>query len=156
MKIRAVDAVWLHVPLPADKQHVSDFGRIAAFDAVLVTVTTECGLVGHGEAKPAVGSAGDGRALVAIVENELRPRLLGRDPREVGRAFGLMYNGSRAGHAERTGRAMPILGRRGASMAVLAQHAAMHLQTRRLHLLAQWGLARWDAKRARQPRDACA
>ena len=49
-----------------------------------------------------------------------------------------------------------ILGRRGASMAVLAQHAAMHLQTRRLHLLAQWGLARWDAKRARQPRDACA
>lgn len=120
MKIRAVDAAWLHVPLPADKQHVSDFGRIAAFDAVLVTITTECGLVGHGEAKPAVGSAGDGRALVAIVENELRPRLLGRDPREVGRAFGLMYNGSRAGHAERTGRAMPILGRRGAHTVAIA------------------------------------
>jgi len=120
VKIRAVDAVWLHVPLPAEKQHVSDFGRIAAFDAVLVTVTTEFGLVGHGEAKPAVGSAGDGRALVAIVENELRPRLLGRDPREVGRAFGLMYNGSRAGHAERTGRAMPILGRRGAHTVAIA------------------------------------
>jgi hypothetical protein len=49
-----------------------------------------------------------------------------------------------------------ILSRRGASLAVLAQHPAIHLQTRRLHLLAQSDLARRDAKRARQPRDACA
>ena len=35
MKIRSVDAAWLHCPLPASTQHVSDFGRIAAFDAVL-------------------------------------------------------------------------------------------------------------------------
>ncbi|MCA8949255.1 MAG: mandelate racemase/muconate lactonizing enzyme family protein [Planctomycetes bacterium] len=120
MKIRSVDAVWLHCELPPASQHVSDFGRIAAFDAVLVTIATEDGLVGYGEAKPAVGSAGNGRALVAIVEHELRPLLLGRDPREVGRAWTAMYNGTRAPLAARSGRAMPVLGRRGAHTAAMA------------------------------------
>lgn len=120
MKIRAVDAAWLHCPLEAQKQHVSDFGRIAAFDAVLVTITTDDGLVGYGEAKPSVGSAGNGAALVAIVQHELRPLLVGADAREIGRLWGRMYNGARAGHAERTGRAMPVLGRRGAHSAAMA------------------------------------
>ena len=60
MKIAAIEACWLHVPIPAERQHVSDFGRIAAFDTTLVTIRTESGLVGHGEAKSTVGSAGDG------------------------------------------------------------------------------------------------
>lgn len=120
MKIRSVDAVWLHCPLDAARQHVSDFGRIAAFDAVLVTVTTEDGLVGHGEAKPAVGSAGNGAALVAIVERELRPLLVGQDARHIGRAWSRMYNGVRAGLAERSGRAMPVLGRRGVHTAAMS------------------------------------
>ncbi len=120
MKIRSVDAAWLHCPLDAAKQHVSDFGRIAAFDAVLVTVTTEDGLVGHGEAKPAVGSAGNGAALVAIVERELRPLLVGQDARHIGRAWSRMYNGVRAGLAERSGRAMPVLGRRGVHTAAMS------------------------------------
>lgn len=120
MKIVRVEADWLHVPLQAEKQHTSDFGRITAFDAVLVTITTDSGLVGYGEAKPAVGSAGNGAALCAIVRHELAPLLVGADARDVSRAWQRMYNGSRAGHAERFGRAMPVLGRRGIHVAAMS------------------------------------
>jgi D-galactarolactone cycloisomerase len=120
VKIRSVDAVWLHVPLDSQQQHSSDFGRITAFDAVLVTVATDDGLTGYGESKPAVGSAGDGAALVAIVQKELRPLLLGQDAGDIGRLWGRMYNGSRAPLAARAGRAMPVLGRRGAHSAAMA------------------------------------
>ncbi|MFK7743146.1 MAG: mandelate racemase/muconate lactonizing enzyme family protein [Planctomycetota bacterium] len=120
MKIQSVEAAWLHCPLSAAQQHVSDFGRLKAFDAVLVTVTTECGLVGYGEAKPAVGSSGNGAALVSIVCEELRPLLLGQDPRAISHLWGCMYNGTRAGHASRSGRAMPVLGRRGVHVAAMS------------------------------------
>jgi len=56
MKIRDVNAVWLHCPLPEKKQHISDFGRMKAFDGVIVTIRTHDGLVGYGEAKAGVGS----------------------------------------------------------------------------------------------------
>lgn len=119
-RIHSVEAAWLHVPLPAAAQHVSDFGRIAAFDAVLVTIRTEGGLVGYGEAKPAVGSSGNGAALVALVEQELRPLLVGQDALHIGALHARMLNGTRTGLALRAGRAMPILGRRGAHAFALA------------------------------------
>ena len=68
MRIQDVGAVWLRCPIPAERQHVSDFGRLATFDTVLVTVTAEDGLRGYGEARPAVGSAGTGSAIVALVD----------------------------------------------------------------------------------------
>lgn len=120
MKITHVEAAWLHVPLDTAAQHVSDFGRITAFDAVLVTIRTDAGLVGYGEAKPAVGSAGDASAIVAIVRNELAPALIGEDPGDIGRLWMRMYNGSRAGLAQRFGRAMPVLGRRGIHVAAMS------------------------------------
>ena len=120
MRIRDVDAVWLHCPLPEAKQHTSDFGRITAFDSVIVTIRTEDGLVGFGEAKAGVGSEGNGAAVVAIIENELRPLLAGQDPRNISRLWIRMMNGSRAGLAERFGRPMPILGRRGIHVAAIS------------------------------------
>ena len=120
MKIRDVEAVWLHCPLPEAAQHTSDFGRITAFDGVIVTIRTEDGLVGFGEAKAGVGSAGNGAALVAIIENELRPLLVGEDARNISRLWNRMMNGSRAGLAERFGRPMPILGRRGVHVAAIS------------------------------------
>ena len=57
MKIADIAATWVHVPIPHERQHVSDFGRIASFDSVVVKVETEAGLVGWGEAKAGVGSA---------------------------------------------------------------------------------------------------
>ncbi|MDA1260691.1 MAG: mandelate racemase/muconate lactonizing enzyme family protein, partial [Planctomycetota bacterium] len=101
MKIREVEAVWLRVPLPAAKQHVSDFGRIEAFDGVLVTIRTENGLVGYGEAKAGVGSAGDCAGLTAILAREFAPRLIGADAREITRIGQSLSNGVRAPLAER-------------------------------------------------------
>jgi len=120
MKIRDVEAVWLHCPLPEKKQHTSDFGRMTAFDGVIVTIRTDDGLVGYGEAKAGVGSAGNGAALVAIIENELRPLIIGEDARNISRLWNRMMNGSRAELAERFGRPMPILGRRGVHVAAIS------------------------------------
>jgi hypothetical protein len=107
-------ATWLRCPLDAARQHVSDFGRIAAFDAVLVTITTER-RVWSATARPSPPSAA--RATAPRSSRSCRtncaPLLLGADAREIGRLWGRMYNGVRAPLAERSGRAMPVLGRRG-------------------------------------------
>ncbi|MFN0205633.1 MAG: mandelate racemase/muconate lactonizing enzyme family protein [Planctomycetota bacterium] len=120
MKIISVDASWLHCPLPPERQHTSDFGRISAFDSVLVTVRTEDGLTGYGEAKPAVGSSGSGAALVAIINQEFRAILTGADSSQINALWSKMYNGSRAAAAQHFGRPMPILGRRGLHVAAIA------------------------------------
>jgi D-galactarolactone cycloisomerase len=120
MKIRDIEATWLHCPLPEKTQHTSDFGRMTAFDGVIITVRTDDGLVGYGEAKAGVGSAGNGAALVAIIENELKPLLVSEDARNISRLWNRMMNGSRAELAERFGRPMPILGRRGIHVAAIS------------------------------------
>jgi L-alanine-DL-glutamate epimerase-like enolase superfamily enzyme len=120
MIITDVDAVWLSCPIPYEKQHVSDFGRLASFDMTLVKVTTDEGLVGYGEAKAAVGSAGTCASLAEVVRRDLRPILLGQDPRNIGRLWEMMYNGSRDHYALARGRAFPILGRRGLTIAAMS------------------------------------
>ena len=64
MKVKSVKAWWLHVPIPDAQRHRSDFGVVASFDMTWVRIETEDGLVGHGEAKATVASAGDNRAVV--------------------------------------------------------------------------------------------
>jgi len=120
MIIRSVEARWLHCPIPSDRQHVSDFGRIASFDMALVRVETSGGLVGWGEAKAAVGSAGSCRALVTCLNDELGPALVGHDARRVNEAADRLYNGPRAGYAATRGRVFPILGRRGLSVSAMS------------------------------------
>ena len=120
MRIRRIRADWLHVPIPEERQHTTDFGRIAAFDSTLVRVETEGGLVGFGEAKAAVGSAGTSAALVTCIEQELAPLLIGEDARDISRLWDVMYNGSRAHYAIARGHAFPILGRRGLTLGALA------------------------------------
>ena len=110
MKIRDVDAVWLHCPLPEVKQHTSDFGRMTAFDGVIVTIRTDDGLIGYGESKAGVGSVGNGAALLAIIENELKPLLVGEDARDISRLWNRMMNGSRADLAARFGHEIEDLG----------------------------------------------
>ncbi len=120
MRIQDVDAHWLRCPIPTEKQHVSDFGRLETFDMALVVVTTEDGLRGYGEAKAAVGSAGSCASLVACVRHELRPLLVGRDARQITRLWEEMYNGTRAHYALARGRGFPVLGRRGLTIAALS------------------------------------
>jgi L-alanine-DL-glutamate epimerase-like enolase superfamily enzyme len=120
MLIREVRARWLHCPIPRAQQHVSDFGRIASFDTAIVSVEVEGGLTGWGEAKAAVGSSGACRAVVAAVEDELAPELVGQDARRVNEAWERMYNGPRFGYASARGRGYPVLGRRGLNVSAMS------------------------------------
>ena len=120
MIIKDVSARWVHCPIPTERQHVSDFGRIDAFDTTLVRVETDDGTVGWGEAKAAVGSAGGCAAVVACVDGELAPAVVGRDARRINELADLLYNGPRAGYAAARGRAFPILGRRGLTVSAIS------------------------------------
>jgi L-alanine-DL-glutamate epimerase-like enolase superfamily enzyme len=120
VKISDVEARWLHCPLPAERQHVSDYGRIASFDMALVRVEADDGSVGWGESKAAVGSAGSCATVVACVNGELRQQLLGLDARRVNEAASRVYNGPRAQYAADRGRVFPILGRRGVTVSALS------------------------------------
>jgi L-alanine-DL-glutamate epimerase-like enolase superfamily enzyme len=120
MKIARVDATWVHVPIAPERQHTSDFGRVASFDSVIVKIETDGGLVGWGEAKAAVGSAASAYGLAAIINRDYAPLLVGQDPRDVSRLWDVMYNTPREGYAVARGHALPQLGRRGLSIAAIA------------------------------------
>ena len=120
MRIARVEARWVRFPIASDRQHRSDFGQVDRFDAAILRVETECGLVGWGEAKNAAGSAGSYAALVTLLNREIAPALIGRDPREITAIWGWMYNGSRAAHAQEHGHFMPQLARRGLTVAAIS------------------------------------
>ena len=113
MKIKSVEARWLHVPIPADKQHRSDFGLHRSFDTTLVRVETDTGLIGWGEAKAAVGGTGTYGALTHIINTDLAPVVIGQDPRNPARLWEEMYNRTRAHYALERGHVFPDLARRG-------------------------------------------
>ncbi len=120
MKITGVRATWVHVPIPYERQHVSDFGRAASFDSVIVKIESDDGLVGWGEAKAGVGSAASAYGLAAIVNDDYGPLLIGQDPRDVSRLWDVMYNTPREGYAVDRGHVLPQLGRRGLSISAIA------------------------------------
>jgi L-alanine-DL-glutamate epimerase-like enolase superfamily enzyme len=120
MKISRVQATWCRVPIPYERQHTSDFGRVPTFDSVIVRIETECGLTGWGEAKAGVGSAAACAGLAAIVNDDYAPLLLGQDPRDISRLWDVMYNTPREGYAIAEGHVLPQLGRRGLSISAIA------------------------------------
>jgi L-alanine-DL-glutamate epimerase-like enolase superfamily enzyme len=127
LTIAEIEARWIRCPIPKERQHVSDFGRLETFDMALVRVRTDDGLEGFGEAKGSVGSAGECASLVTCVERELGPRLLGHDARDITRAWETLYNGTRDHYGRARGRGFPALGRRGTTVAALgAIDIALH------------------------------
>ena len=120
MKITSVQAWWLHVPIPEAQRHRSDFGLVSSFDMTLVRIETANGLVGHGEAKATVASAGDNRALAGMINNELGPMLVGQDFRDITRHWETLYSGVRAHYALNRGHVFPILGRRGITVSAIS------------------------------------
>lgn len=120
MRIRSVEAFWLQTPIPPEKRHTSDFGLMDTFNSGLVRIETDDGAFGYGEGKVHVGSAGNYAAWCATVEHELRPVLVGQDPRHISGLWQRMYNGSRAHHARERGRSFPVLGRRGITLSALS------------------------------------
>ena len=120
MKITRVEATWLQVPIPEDRQHVSDFGRATTFDTALVRVQTDAGITGVGEAKVSAGSPGDYHGVVAIINDEFGPGLVGHDPRNITRIWEHLYSGTRAHYALARGHVFPAMSRRGASISAIS------------------------------------
>ncbi|GAB1478695.1 mandelate racemase/muconate lactonizing enzyme family protein [Paracoccaceae bacterium] len=120
MRIKSVQARWVQIPIEAARQHVSDFGRLRTFDAAILRIETECGIVGWGEGKNAAGSAGDYAALVHLLNREFGPRLIGRDASQITQIWEDLYNGSRAAASAARGHPLPELARRGLTLAAIS------------------------------------
>ncbi len=120
MKITRVEATWLQVPIPEARQHVSDFGRATTFDTALVRVETDTGITGVGEAKVSAGSPGDYHGVVAIINHEFAPSLIGQDPRNITRIWENLYSGTRGHYAIARGHVFPAMGRRGVSISAIS------------------------------------
>ena len=120
MHIKDCHAWWVRIPIAAESQHRSDFGQVRTFDAAILRIETDDGLVGWGEGKNAAGSSGDYGALVHMLNHEIRPLLIGRHAGDIGPIWEMLYNGSRTGLATREGHAMPQIARRGMSIAAIS------------------------------------
>jgi L-alanine-DL-glutamate epimerase-like enolase superfamily enzyme len=120
MRIKTVQAWWVRVPIETERQHRSDFGQITTFDAAILRIETDDGLVGWGEGKNAAGSAGSYGALVHMLNHEIGPQLIGRDPADIAIIWEMLYNDSRHETAAQAGHAMPRLARRGLSVAAIS------------------------------------
>jgi L-alanine-DL-glutamate epimerase-like enolase superfamily enzyme len=120
MRIVRVQAWWVRIPIDAAQQHKSDFGQIATFDAAIVRVETESGIVGWGEGKNAAGSAGTYGALVSLINDEVGPAIRGRDARDINAIWEMLYNGVRHQKAALSGHVMPALARRGLTIAAIS------------------------------------
>jgi L-alanine-DL-glutamate epimerase-like enolase superfamily enzyme len=120
MRITSVQAWWVQIPIEEQRQHVSDFGRLRTFDAAILRIETEDGLIGWGEGKNAAGSAGAYGALVHLLNHEVGPKLIGRDASQITQIWEDLYNGSRAVAAAARGHPMPELSRRGLTLAAIS------------------------------------
>lgn len=120
MRIKTIQAWWVQIPIEEARQHVSDFGRLRTFDAAILRIETEGGIVGWGEGKNAAGSAGNYAALVHLLNHEFGPRLIGRDASQITAIWEDLYNGSRAQAAATRGHALPELARRGLTVAAIS------------------------------------
>jgi L-alanine-DL-glutamate epimerase-like enolase superfamily enzyme len=120
MRVASVQAFWVRFAIEERHQHVSDFGRVTSFDAAIVRITTACGLIGWGEAKNAAGSAGAYAGLVKIINADVAPRLIGRDPREITAIWDMLYNGVRADYGAARGHVFPDMARRGHAIAAIS------------------------------------
>ncbi len=120
MKIADVASYWLSVPIPANRQWRSDYGHLSQFDMCLVVVTTEDGRKGLGEAKAAVGATGVCASIVACIEHELKPHLIGKDIHNISEIWERLYSGSRDHYALARGRVFPILGNRGTTISAMS------------------------------------
>ncbi|GIL01883.1 MAG: enolase [Alphaproteobacteria bacterium] len=120
MRIVSARAWWVRIPIAASRQHRSDFGQLTTFDAAILRIETDDGLVGWGEGKNAAGSAGTYAGLVHMLNEEVAPRLIGRDPADIVQIWEMLYNGVRHETAAAAGHAMPELSRRGLSVAAIS------------------------------------
>jgi L-alanine-DL-glutamate epimerase-like enolase superfamily enzyme len=120
MRIKSAQAWWISIPIETALQHRSDFGTLTNFDAAILRIETDDGLVGWGEGKNAAGSAGEYAALVHLLNTEVTPQIIGKNAGDIISIWEALYNGVRAEQAGRSGHAMPSLARRGLTIAAIS------------------------------------
>ena len=120
MRIKSAEAWWVSIPIETARQHRSDFGTLTTFDAAILRIETDDGLVGWGEGKNAAGSAGNYAALVHLLNHDVAPQLIGRNAGDITAIWELLYNGVRASQAATAGHAMPQIARRGLTVAAIS------------------------------------
>ncbi|WP_417425993.1 mandelate racemase/muconate lactonizing enzyme family protein [Hoeflea sp.] len=120
MKIKSVRAWWIQIPIEEARQHTSDFGTLRTFDAAILRIETDDGVVGWGEGKNAAGSSGNYATLVRLINEDFGPRLIGRDPADITFIWEELYNGVRAQKAAMAGHAMPEMARRGLTVSAIS------------------------------------
>lgn len=104
--MRDVQAFATSFPVPAASSVTLGVGRVVKRDAVVVKVTTECGLVGYGESH-------HGRAHTTIahfVNSALRPFVAGRDAADVNGIWHHIYMRQLASHGLGAACAMAMSG----------------------------------------------
>jgi D-galactarolactone cycloisomerase len=102
MKITDVRAMLLTAPIPKEHQYTSDLGTVVSQSTAIVVIETDEGITGYGEAK------GTPVVMKGLVEQHLRPLVLGEDPTRVAYLWEKMFNGSRVGLALYYGRSMAV------------------------------------------------
>lgn len=89
MKITDVRATLLSAVVPEEKRWRTDLGVAVKMDNCIVEVETDEGITGIGAGQ------GNPEVVKAVVETQLRPQLLGRDPCLIEGHWERMYSGSR-------------------------------------------------------------
>ena len=121
MRIKHVQAWWVRIPIETARQHRSDFGQVRTFDAAILRIETDDGIVGWGEGKNAAGSAGTMARWSICSTTRSAPQLIGRDPRDIGADLGDALQRRRApSTAAAAGHAMPQIARRGVTVAAIS------------------------------------
>lgn len=90
MKITDVRAIRLRAAIPADGQVTSRSGLRSFRAAALVRVDTDAGIAGHGSC------SGNGGTVKFILEEVLKPVLVGLDPTDIEAIWQKVYFGPRA------------------------------------------------------------
>ena len=119
MKITRVAATWVQVPIPPERQHLSDFGRQPSFDSVIVRIETDAGLTGWGEAKAASPAPPPAPGWPPSSTTTSR-RCCWARIRATSRGCGTRCTTCRAGFRARPRPCFPALGRRGLSISAIA------------------------------------
>jgi L-alanine-DL-glutamate epimerase-like enolase superfamily enzyme len=91
----------LTASIPPDKQFTSDIGTWTKANAAIVVIETDEGITGYSEAK------GSPVVMKSIIEEELKPLLIGEDPSRVTYLWEKMFNGTRLGLSLYYGRSQP-------------------------------------------------
>ena len=120
MRIAHVEATWVRIPIAEAHRHTSDFGRVKTFDAAFVRIETDTGLVGWGEGKNAAGSAGDYAGIVTLINREIAPKIIGRNPLDIQPLWESLFSGVRYRHVVERGHVMPEMARRGITVAAIS------------------------------------